>query len=204
MRMVIKRLFDFTAALIGLVLLSPVLVLIGLVLWLHSSGPIFYRANRIGKDGHPFAMYKFRTMIVDADRHGPLVTAGDDPRVTRVGRILRLTKLDELPTLWNVLIGDMSLVGPRPENPKLAALYNEEQRRVWLVRPGVTGLATVRYRHEEALLAGVEDLEAKYFEIMQDKLRLELEYIKRQSFMLDITILWRTMLAIFKLEVPNA
>jgi lipopolysaccharide/colanic/teichoic acid biosynthesis glycosyltransferase len=202
--MVIKRLFDFTAALIGLILLSSISVLVGLAIWLDSPGPIFYKASRIGKDGRPFAMYKFRTMIVDGDKRGPLVTAGDDPRVTQVGRILRLTKLDELPTLWNVLIGDMSLVGPRPENPKSAALYNQEQRRVWLVRPGVTSLATIKYRHEEALLAGAEDLEAKYFDIMQDKLRFELEYIRRQSFMLDITILWRTMLAIFKPEVPNA
>jgi lipopolysaccharide/colanic/teichoic acid biosynthesis glycosyltransferase len=193
-----KPLFDFGVALLGLIFLGPLFLAIGCLIRLTSSGPIFYGAVRIGRGGQPFTMYKFRTMVVDADKLGPLVTAADDPRITRIGRLLRRTKLDELPTLWNVLIGDMSLVGPRPENPNSATFYNEKQRQVWQVRPGITSLATIKYRHEERLLTGVEELEAKYFEIMHDKLGIELEYIERQSFMFDATILYRTILAIFK------
>lgn len=193
-----KRLGDFGAALLGLILLLPLFLMIGGLIRLTSSGPIFYGAVRIGRNGRRFTMYKFRTMVANADRLGPLVTAADDPRITRPGHFLRHTKLDELPTLWNVLIGDMSLVGPRPENPKSALLYNEEQRQVWQVRPGITSLATIKYRHEEQLLSGVEELEAKYFEIMHDKLGIELEYIEQQSFLFDAMILCRTILAIFK------
>jgi len=141
---------------------------------------------------------------MDADCHGPLVTAGDDWRMTRIGRILRRTKLDELPTLWNVLKGDMSFVGPRPENPKSAELYSEEQRRIWTLRPGITSLATVKYRNEESILAGAKNLDARYFEIMQDKLTLELEYVDRRSFYMDLAILLRTLLAIFIAKAPNA
>lgn len=191
-----KRCFEVALSLLGLGILFPVLILIGLIIRLTSRGPIFYASSRVGLNGKLFKMIKFRSMVTGADQMGPLVTAGDDPRVTRIGRFIRHTKLDELPTLWNVLKGDMSLVGPRPENPKSAALYNEEQRQIWRVRPGITSLATVKYRNEEALLAGAEDLDEKYFEIMQDKLRLELEYIQHQSLWLDITIVLRTLSAI--------
>jgi lipopolysaccharide/colanic/teichoic acid biosynthesis glycosyltransferase len=143
-------------------------------------------------------MTKFRTMVPNADRAGPLVTAGDDSRITPIGRSLRRTKLDELPTLWNVLKGDMSIVGPRPENPQSAALYTAEQQRVLTVRPGITSLATLKYRHEERLLAGAVDLEATYFYLMQDKLKLELEYVERQSFCLDLQIICRTLLAVLR------
>jgi lipopolysaccharide/colanic/teichoic acid biosynthesis glycosyltransferase len=200
----LKRSFDFLFALLGLVVLFPVFCFVGLIIHFTSPGPIFYASPRVGLNGKLFKMFKFRSMVTGADREGPLITSSDDCRVTRIGRFLRHTKLDELPTLLNVLKGDMSLVGPRPENPKSAALYNEEQRRIWRVRPGITSLATIKYRNEETLLAGAQDLEAKYFEIMQDKLRLELEYIRYQSLWLDIRIILRTFTAIMNKETPNA
>ncbi|MEW6510886.1 MAG: sugar transferase [Bacteroidota bacterium] len=199
-----KRVFDIAATSAGLVLLSPLMIAITVAIRLFSPGPVLYKAARVGKGGRVFSMYKFRTMVVDADKQGPLVTAGDDARVTRIGKLLRKTKLDELPTLWNVLIGDMSLVGPRPENPKSAALYTEQQRKIWNVRPGVTSPATVKYRHEEALLSGADDLERRYFEIMQDKLRLELEYVEHYSFSRDIQILLRTFQAILNTKASGA
>ena len=194
----LKHAFDIFLSFVGLVLLFPCLCLIALLVRLISPGPVFYASPRIGLYEKTFKMIKFRTMAVDADRAGPLVTPGDDPRITPVGRFLRRTKLDELPTLWNVLKGDMSFVGPRPENPKSAALYTDEQRRVWTVRPGITSLATIKYRHEEEILAGVADLEAAYFQIMQDKLALELEYLDRQSFWLDLQIIFQTILEILR------
>ena len=194
----LKHAFDIFLSFVGLVLLFPCLCLIALLVRLISPGPVFYASPRIGLYDKTFKMIKFRTMAVDADRTGPLVTPGDDPRITPVGRFLRRTKLDELPTLWNVLKGDMSFVGPRPENPKSAALYTDEQRRVWTVRPGITSLATIKYRHEEDILAGAADLEAAYFQIMQDKLALELEYLDRQSFWLDLQIIFQTILEILR------
>jgi len=200
----IKRSFDLFFSFVGLLSLFPLMVVIALFIKLDSPGSIIYKSKRVGKNGRLFEMYKFRTMVMNADNHGPLVTAGDDWRMTRVGRMLRRTKLDELPTLWNVLKGDMSFVGPRPENPKSAALYTDEQRRIWTMRPGITSLATIKYRNEESFLAGAKDLDAKYFEIMQDKLRLELEYIENHSFYLDLVLLFRTLLAIFIAKDSNA
>jgi lipopolysaccharide/colanic/teichoic acid biosynthesis glycosyltransferase len=193
-----KRVVDVLAAACGLVVLAPILGVTAALVRLTSPGPVLYGSPRVGLGGRVFRMVKFRTMVVGADRVGPLVTAGDDPRVTRVGRVLRRTKLDELPTLWNVLKGDMSIVGPRPENPASAARYTEAQRAVWAVRPGITSLATLKYRHEEALLAGAPDLEARYFEIMQDKLNLELEYVARQSLLLDLRITLQTLRAVLQ------
>jgi len=189
----LKRAVDVLLSCVGLVMLIPFLGLIALLIRLTSPGPVFYASPRVGLGGKMFNMIKFRTMVVGADEMGSLVTAGDDPRITPIGRFLRRTKLDELPTLWNVLKGDMSIVGPRPENPKAAALYSDEQKRVWTVKPGITGLATIRYRNEEALLAGTADLEAAYFQIMQDKLALELEYLDRQSIWLDLQIMLKTI-----------
>ncbi len=200
----LKRLFDVLASLLGLIVLSPVLVATAAGILILSPGPVLYRAARVGKGGRVFTMYKFRTMVVDADKNGPLITASGDRRVTSIGRFLRKTKLDELPTIWNVLMGQMSFVGPRPENPLSASQYNEEQRRIWWVRPGVTSLATIKYRHEESLLGGAGELESRYFEVMQDKLRMELEYVDHHPFSMDLAILFRTIHAIFKTEVPGA
>ena len=194
--MALKRLFDIFVALLGFIVLLPLMAVVALAIRLTSPGPALYGSTRVGLGAAPFKMIKFRTMVVGADKLGPLVTAGNDSRITSIGRYLRRTKLDELPTLWNVLKGDMSIVGPRPENPHSAALYSDAQKSVWAVRPGVTSLATLKYRHEESILAGHADLEAAYFQIMQDKLALELAYINRRSFWLDIQIIFRTIVEV--------
>lgn len=189
-----KRLFDLLAAAAGLIVLAPVLGLVALLVRLDTPGPVFYRAERVGRGGAPFGMYKFRTMVVGADRLGPLLTRGRDPRVTRVGRILRHWKLDELPQLLNVLCGEMSVVGPRPESACYVARYSPEQRRVLQVRPGITGLAQVRFRHEEALLQGCKNLEEAYIaEILPRKLTLDLQYVDKQSLGLDIGLIAKTL-----------
>jgi lipopolysaccharide/colanic/teichoic acid biosynthesis glycosyltransferase len=173
-----------------------VLLGIALAVKLTSPGTLFYMATRVGRDGKPFRVYKFRSMVVDADKMGPGVTGAADSRVTPVGRILRKYKLDELPQLLNVVQGTMSFVGPRPEDPRYVALYTEEQRRVLSVRPGITSLASVTYRDEEAILVG-DDWEQKYIhEVMPAKLALDLDYIDKQSIRLDISIILKTLGAI--------
>jgi len=193
-----RRALDVVAASCGLIVLSPLLALIALLIKLGSSGPIFFRGERAGKDGRPFRVYKFRTMVADAARCGPGITATGDPRVTRVGRFLRRTKLDEFPQLINVLRGDMSLVGPRPEDPRYVALYTAEQRRVLSVRPGITSPASVRFRHEEELLQG-EDWECVYREeVLPAKLQIELEYLEHRSVWRDLGIVVQTVLALVR------
>ncbi|GAB4366626.1 MAG: sugar transferase [Calditrichia bacterium] len=192
----IKRIFDILFALVALVLLLPLMVLIAIAIYVTSPGPIFYGSPRVGQGGKVFKMTKFRTMIPNADKVGPLVTAGNDPRITKVGRYLRKLKWDELPTLWHVLIGDMSIVGPRPENPKSVGLYTEEQKKVLSVKPGITSLATLKYRREEEILENAHDLEAAYYQIMQDKLSIELEYIKNRSFIYDLKIIFLTVIEV--------
>jgi len=193
---VAKRACDGLMSLIILFLLSPLFVSIGLLIKLDSAGAVFYRGKRIGKDGKPFWMYKFRTMkdvLVDT---GPRVTARHDPRVTRIGRILRDTKLNELPQFINVLKGEMSLVGPRPEDPRYVELYTPEQRRVLSVKPGVTSVASIIYCNEETMLSQ-DTLEDTYTNIiMPDKLRLDMEYIDQRSFLVDLDILFRTCLVL--------
>jgi len=156
LRFAYPRLFDLVAAAIGLVLLSPLLVAVALAIKLQDGGPIFYIARRVGKGGHLFRLYKFRTMVVNADKLGPAITSNEDTRITTLGRRLRHTKVDELPQLFNVLVGDMSLIGPRPEDPAYVALYTPEQRRVLRVRPGITGAASLAHRHEESMLKGAD------------------------------------------------
>jgi lipopolysaccharide/colanic/teichoic acid biosynthesis glycosyltransferase len=198
LRAILKRSLDMVLAGSALVLLLPLLILIALAVCVDSPGNPIYKGRRVGRFGTPFKLVKFRTMVANADRLGPLVTAGGDPRITRLGRILRRTKLDELPSLWNVVAGDMSLVGPRPENERSAALYSAEQRKVLTLRPGLTSLATLKYRHEEALLASAPDMDREYFRIMQDKLNLELQYLRQQTLSLDFKILFKTVYALFK------
>jgi lipopolysaccharide/colanic/teichoic acid biosynthesis glycosyltransferase len=192
-----KRLLDVSLAVPALLLLTPILALIAIAVKLESPGNPIYMGRRVGRFGKPFNLVKFRTMVLGADRIGPLVTASGDPRITRLGRFLRRTKLDELPSLWNVISGDMSLVGPRPENEQAAALYTGEQREVLSLLPGITSLATLKYHHEEALLAAGADLESTYFQLMQDKLNLELQYVHTRNLALDLRILFRTVLALF-------
>ena len=194
----LKRVFDVTASLAGLLILSPLFALIGLLIKLTSPGPVLYRAQRVGRHGKPFALYKFRSMVVDAQRLGPAITAQGDPRVTRIGRLIRRTKLDELPQLFNVLTGDMSLVGPRPEDPRYVALYTPEQRAILAVRPGITSAASLAYRHEEALLSGA-DWEVRYREeIMPRKLVADMAYVRHSNFLTDIALILRTLLALVR------
>jgi lipopolysaccharide/colanic/teichoic acid biosynthesis glycosyltransferase len=178
--------------------LLPLFVLIALVIKLDSPGPLFFRGQRVGKDGRLFRIVKFRSMRADAARSGPGITAAGDVRTTRVGRVLRQTKLDELPQLVNIVRGEMSLVGPRPEDPRYVALYTPDQRRVLSVRPGVTSLASVRYRHEEQLLSQ-DDLETMYTSVvMPAKLGIELDYLDRQTFWRDLGVLALTLASLFR------
>jgi lipopolysaccharide/colanic/teichoic acid biosynthesis glycosyltransferase len=194
-----KRLFDLVFALTGLIVLAPVFLIVALLIKLDSPGPTFYRGERVGKDGVPFAMYKFRTMVVDADRMGAALTCDGDPRVTRVGRFLRRWKIDESPQLINVLRGEMSLVGPRPEAACYVEHYTARQRRVLSVRPGITGLTQVRFPHEETLLRNSPDVAAEYVEtIMPQKLDLDLEYVESQTLLLDTRLIVRTVLSVLR------
>lgn len=186
---VLKRLLDIIIAVVGLMSLSPLMVAIAFAIRLDSPGPVFYRARRVGKGGKLFLMYKFRTMIANAEQVGPSITIRDDPRVTRVGRFLRKTKLDELPQLINVLKGEMSLVGPRPETPSMVEHYTPEQRRVLEVAPGVTGLAQLYYSNEEELLTSENWYDEYVMRILPHKLSLDLFYIDHRSLALDIAIL---------------
>lgn len=191
----LKRAFDVTCALAGLIAFSPALAVIAALVKIGDPGPALYRAERIGLDGTPFKMLKFRTMRL-RPTEGAAITMRDDPRVTPVGRALRKLKLDEAPQLVNVLRGDMSLVGPRPEAPVYVALYTPEQRRALSVRPGVTGLAQIIYRDESDLLAG-PDPETLYRTVaMPAKLRIDLLYIANQSFWLDLRIIALTFAVI--------
>ena len=194
----VKRLFDVLVSAAALLLLSPLFLGVAIAIKLSSPGPIFYRAVRVGRHGVPFKLYKFRSMVVNADKIGAGITTAHDPRITPIGRFLRRTKLDELPQLINVLRGEMSLVGPRPEDPRYVALYTEEQRRVLRARPGMTSLASVRYRNEQALLSG-DDWETRYIQqIMPDKLAIDLQYMERATLLSDLGVLWQTFLALFR------
>ena len=187
-----KRILDVVVSGLGLALLSPLMLALAICIKLDSRGPVLYRGERVGKDGEPFRMCKFRTMVVEADRIGPPVTYREDPRITRVGGFLRRTKLDELPQLINVLKGEMSLVGPRPEDPSYVAHYTAEQREVLRVKPGVTGPTQLEYRDEASMLEA-RTADAHYLsEIMPEKLELDLLYVHNRSLAVDFKILWQT------------
>jgi lipopolysaccharide/colanic/teichoic acid biosynthesis glycosyltransferase len=188
-----KRLFDVIISFIALLLLLPLFLIIGIAIKLGSRGPVFYKGKRIGRHGEPFGMYKFRSMIVNAASIGPSVTYQNDPRITRVGRFLRATKMDEIPQLINVLKGDMSLVGPRPETDDHVIHYTPEQKRVLSVRPGIVGLAQIEWHDEESRIGSVENLDEVYKNIMQEKLALDREYIVHgPSIRRDLSIILRT------------
>ena len=192
----LKRAFDVVASLGGLIVLSPVLLVLGLLVKLSSPGPMFYHAERVGLHGERFRLFKFRSMVVDADKQGPGITVAADSRVTRIGRFLRRTKLDELPQLLNVLRGEMSIVGPRPEDPRYVALYSPAQRDVLNVRPGITSPASVRYRDEESILTG-DNWETLYIEqVMPAKLAIDLEYARQPGFRHDLNIILRTLVSL--------
>jgi lipopolysaccharide/colanic/teichoic acid biosynthesis glycosyltransferase len=193
LRIVAKRVLDVTVSLLGLVCLSPVLALVAVLLKASSPGPILFRQVRMGRSFRPFTIYKFRTMK-SGDVPGRPISVGSDPRVTAMGDLLRRTKLDELPQLFNVLKGDMSLVGPRPELPQFVSLFRSEYADILTARPGMTDLASIKYRDEAALLAGVADPEAEYVgRILPDKIRLAHEYLRRSSVPFDLTLIARTV-----------
>jgi lipopolysaccharide/colanic/teichoic acid biosynthesis glycosyltransferase len=192
-----KRAFDLLFASLGLVVISPVFILAAIAIKLDSAGPVLFLQERIGRNFRPFSIYKFRTMVVGADRRGGQITVGSDPRVTRVGRWLRRTKIDELPQLFNVLLGEMSLVGPRPEVPKYVEMYHDEYAVVLSVRPGLTDPASVKYRDEAGILAASPDPEREYVSrILPDKIALAREYVARATFSSDLAVLLRTLLRI--------
>ncbi|HUI06170.1 MAG TPA: sugar transferase [Verrucomicrobiae bacterium] len=189
-----KRTYDVVFAVLGLLILSPLLVLIAFVVKLSDSGPVFFLQRRIGRYGRPFWIWKFRTMVVDAEKHGLSVTRAGDCRVTRVGRVLRKTKLDELPQLWNVLRGEMSFVGPRPEVPCYVQRYTPEQRQVLDLKPGITDLASLKFRHEEELLRGATDTERLYVEYcLPKKIELNLNYNRRANLWRDTRIILQSL-----------
>ena len=190
-----KRVYDLFFAALGLSILAPLFLLLGLLVKWSDGGPVFYRQERVGLGGRRFRIWKFRTMVVDADRRGIPVTRDGDPRITRVGRFLRKTKLDELPQLWNVLVGEMSLVGPRPEVPRYVERYSDAQRAILSLKPGITDLATLRFRNEEDLLRGAEDTEAFYLEYcVPRKIELNLEYARQAGLWRDTMIIFKTLL----------
>jgi lipopolysaccharide/colanic/teichoic acid biosynthesis glycosyltransferase len=188
-----QRLFDALASAAGIVLLSPLLLAIAILVKATSPGPVIYRARRVGRGGVLFDVLKFRTMRAAAGGAG--ITRAGDPRVTAVGRVLRKYKLDELPQLFNVVRGEMSLVGPRPEDPRYVALYDDDQRRVLDVRPGITSAASIEYRDEESKLVGESWEETYVREIMPTKLRIDLGYLQGRTFISDLGLILKTVRA---------
>lgn len=192
---IIKRIFDFLVSLIGIIILLPIFIIVSIAIKLDSKGEVLFLQKRVGRYGKEFNIYKFRTMVTDAEKIGKQITVGKDNRITKVGAFLRKFKIDELPQLFNVLKGDMSLVGPRPEVPKYVALYNEKQRHVLDVRPGITDMASLRYKDENDILGKVDNPEEYYINvIMRDKLNLNLEYIEKSNVFFDIYLIIKTII----------
>jgi lipopolysaccharide/colanic/teichoic acid biosynthesis glycosyltransferase len=192
-----KRLFDIGAAAAGLLLLGPVFAIVAVLIKCDSRGPVFFRQVRVGRNFQTFRIFKFRTMVVDAPSRGALLTVGHDPRITRVGRWLRRTKVDELPQLVNVLVGDMSFVGPRPEVERYVDLFRSEYAEILQVRPGITDLASLKYRDESRLLATSIAPEEEYVtRILPDKLRMAQQYVRELSLAGDVMVIARTVAAV--------
>jgi lipopolysaccharide/colanic/teichoic acid biosynthesis glycosyltransferase len=193
-----KRLFDFIAAGLGLLVLSPVFLIVALLIKLDSHGPVFFKQERIGKGFQPFLIYKFRTMVHNASASGQPLTVGNDPRITKVGGFLRKGKIDELPQLLNVLKGDMTFVGPRPEVPEFVQLFKRDYEEILTARPGITDLASIDYHDESTLLGQSKDAREIYVtRILPDKIRLAKEYLHRSSFFFDMGLILKTLLRLF-------
>ena len=200
----LKRIFDFVFSLVGLIVLSPLLLVVAALVYIDSGGPVLFKQERIGRFHKPFKILKFRTMR-PSKPGDPLITVGGDSRITRIGNLLRVTKIDELPQLMNVLLGDMSFVGPRPEVEKYTRLYDQGQLQVLNVRPGITDPAAVYYKNESELLAMVSDPEEYYLrEIMPKKLRMSLEYIRQANFYKDILVILATLSLVELKQPPEA
>ena len=198
-QLIAKRAMDIVISGGALAVLWPAMLVVAAAIKIDDPGPVFYRQVRVGRGGKEFRIFKFRTMVVDADKKGLQITVGRDNRITRMGAFLRKTKLDELAQLLNVFIGDMSFVGPRPEVPKYVNLYTPYQRQVLLVRPGITDYASIAYRNENDLLAGTDDPERMYIEtIMPDKIELNMKYLREISPIADLKLIFGTIWAVIK------
>ena len=198
-----KRIFDILFSVSVLLLLFPILLIIGVLIILESRGGMFFSQKRIGKNEQAFQILKFRTMFLDAEKKGQITVGDRDPRITRVGFSLRKYKLDELPQFWNVLIGEMSIVGPRPEVPYYVNFYDKNQRQVFKVKPGITDYASLKYFDENVLLGKSENPEQTYIqEIMPQKLALNLEYVNHHNFSKDLKIIGKTALKILQKSTP--
>lgn len=197
--LIVKRIFDIVMSLVGLTILGIPMIIICIIIKFSSEGPVFYKQVRVGKLNKDFKILKFRTMIVDADKKGMQITVGKDPRITGIGHFLRKTKIDELPQLINVLKGEMSFVGPRPEVRKYVDMYDDYQINVLKIKPGITDLASIEYRDESTLLGQSENPEKTYIEeIMPTKLKLNLKYMQEFSFFYDIKLIFKTLIKIVK------
>lgn len=197
--LVMKRAFDIMVSLTGLLVVLPLLPVVAVAIKWDSPGPIFFKQRRMGRGFRPFFIYKFRTMVEDAPAVGMSITAGRDPRITRVGQFLRQSKLDELPQLINVLKGDMSLVGPRPEVPRYVELFREDYKRILQIRPGITDLASLKYCDEAAILGQAENPEEEYVKrVLPEKIRLAKDYMDQSSLYFDIVLIFKTLVKLFE------
>ncbi len=193
------RFFDFILSLVGLVVLAPIFIVLAIWIKIDSKGPVFYKQVRVGQNGIDFGLFKFRSMVVDADKKGLITVGGRDPRITRSGYFIRKYKLDELPQLINVLVGDMSLVGPRPEVRKYVDLYTDEQQKVLSVKPGITDYASIEYMDENEILGKSNDPEKTYIEeIMPEKIKYNMKYIQNKNLFEYFKIILLTVLKIVR------
>ena len=193
------RFFDFILGLVGLVVLAPIFIMLAIWIKIDSKGPVFYKQVRVGQNGINFGLFKFRSMVVDADKKGLITVGGRDPRITRSGYFIRKYKLDELPQLINVLVGDMSLVGPRPEVRKYVNLYTDEQQKVLSVKPGITDYASIEYMDENEILGKSRDPEKTYIEeIMPEKIKYNMKYIQNKNVSEYFKIIFLTLLKIVR------
>jgi lipopolysaccharide/colanic/teichoic acid biosynthesis glycosyltransferase len=200
-----KRMFDFAVAAVGLLVLSPLMLCAAFLIKVDSPGPIFFKQERVGKGFRPFLIYKFRTMVQDASQRGSSITVGADPRITRIGRFLRKTKFDELPQIINVLKGEMSLVGPRPEVAKYVELFRGDYEKILSIRPGITDLASIKYEDEADLLGRSANPEEEYLRrVLPDKLKLAKEYVNRSSFLFDARLILTTLPRLLGRKVRSA
>src|SRR5262245_55097454 len=194
-----KRILDIVVSLIGLICLFPLLLLVAILVKLDSPGPIFFKQERIGMRFRPFQILKFRTMVQDSSTRGKSITVGNDPRITRVGWFLRKTKIDELPQLINVLRGEMTFVGPRPEVPQYVEMFRKDYEEILKIRPGMTDLASIKYRDEAKLLGQSQNPEEEYVtHVLPDKIRLGKEYIRCSSLAFDLRLIFRTFLKVIQ------
>ncbi|MEW5818344.1 MAG: sugar transferase [Spirochaetota bacterium] len=194
-----KRIFDVTVSLVGLIILIPLFIIVAIIIKIESEGPVFYRGTRVGRHGKPFMIFKFRSMVQDAERLGASSTGASDMRVTRCGRFIRKFKLDEFSQLINVLIGNMSIVGPRPEVQKFVDLYTEEEKVILTLRPGITDWASIKFHNEGEIIeaSGIEDADEAYARLIRpEKLRLQLKYVREHNLWIDIKIIFATLLTI--------